>query len=126
MFLALREKMKPLLVDRLARILMIAAAVLNLLTWASLLARLYPLIASNRVIALHYNVYLKVNDVGSAMWSLLPALIGLAVLLINLFLAHRAYAASRTLALAVLAVTIFYELLACLAGLFIILINIAR
>ena len=122
----LGDKLKPLLVDRVARALILAAAILNILTWGLLATRLLPLVVKGGIIALHYNVYLKVNDVGLATWAFLPAGIGLVILVLNAFLAAKAYTSSRILALALLSVTVFYELLALLAGVFIILINISR
>jgi hypothetical protein len=120
------EKTKPLLVDRTARWLLLAAGALNLAAWAVVLARLFSLIAKGSTIALHYNVYLQVNQVGPAAWALLPAAIGFVCFWLNLELALRAYPKSRPLALVVLLVTGFYELIALAAGVFIIFINIAR
>ncbi len=126
MLIKIKDKIKPLLVDRTARWLLLVSGVINLGTWILLLVRLFPLIASGRIIALHYNIYSSVNAVGSAAWALAPAAIGSAIFLVNVALAGRSYGPSRQNALVILVVTCFYEALTFLAGFFVLLINISR
>lgn len=124
MFIKIKDKLKPLVVDRTARWLLLISGVLNLATWVLLLVRLSPLITSGQIVSLHYNIYTNVNAVGSAVWALAPAVIGSAILIINAALAAVSYGPSRQNALTIMIVTCFYELLTMAAGLFILLINI--
>ena len=126
MFIRLREKLKPLFVDRTARRLLLASGLINFATWVLLLVRLFPLIISGRIIALHYNIYSNVSAVGAAVWALAPAAIGLVIFALNAALAARSYGPSRQNSLIILIVTCFYESLALAAGFFILLINITR
>jgi hypothetical protein len=119
----LREKIKPLWVDKTARRLLIASTIFNLVAWILLIIRLFPSIRRGLIIALHYNIYLNVNEVGVAWLALLPAAIGTLIAGVNVALAARAYVASRSNALVLLAITAFYEMLLTAAAVFIILIN---
>jgi hypothetical protein len=122
----LREKIKPLLVDKTARRLLIASAVFNLTAWALLLVRLFPSIRRGLVIALHYNIYLNVNEVGAAYLALLPAAIGILIAVLNTAMASRSYVTNRSNALILLMITAFYEMLLLAAAIFIVLINLPR
>jgi hypothetical protein len=122
----MREKIMPLLVDRTARRLLVVSVSLNLLAWILLLVRLFPSIRQGLIIALHYNIYLNVNEVGAAWLAFLPAVIGTAIVMINITLAARSYVGNRTNALVFLAITTFYELLLLVAAVFIVLINLPR
>lgn len=124
--LATKDKFKPLVVDRTARRLAAVCVVFDAAAWVLLLARLWPFIKSGRLIALHYNIYLNVNDVGAAAFSLIPAAIGAIIIVVNFWLAARAYRPSRQNTLVILAVTAFYEFLVLVAAIFIILINLPR
>jgi hypothetical protein len=122
----IKARIKPLMVDRVARRLIITAAVLNFAAWAVLLMRFVPAIRRGIIVALHYNVYLNVDEVGSAWYALVPAALGLVFGIVNVGLASRAYAANRANALVFLTVTVFYEALLLLAAVFIVLINVSR
>ncbi len=126
MVIKIVDKLKPILVDRATRRLAVASLIFNLLTWAFVIVRLFPMLSSGRMIALHYNVYLNVNSVGPAYLALLSPGIGLVILLINVAMAVKAYGPSRQNALVVLSITLFYELLIFIASVFIILINLSR
>lgn len=126
MFNALKEKIKPLMIDRAARRMALGALVFNLLAWALLLFRLFPLLGGKRVVGLHYNVYLKVTEVGTAGWALVPAIMGTVILAANLALGARLYRMSRQNALILLAVTFFYEMLLLAVSFFLVLINLSR
>ena len=126
MLLATKDRFRPLVVDRAARRLVAFCVFFNLSAWALLLVRLWPFIKSGRLISLHYNVYLNVNDVGPAGFALIPAAIGAIIVVVNFWLAARSYRSSRANTLVILAVTAFYELLVLLSAFFIILINMSR
>lgn len=126
MLLKLQDKLKPIIVDRAVRRLAGICIILNLAAWVLLVLRLYPMIGSGKLIALHYNVYLNVNSVGPAAYALVAAAIGTVILIVNFALATRSYGPSRPNTLVVLAITVFYEFLVLLSVFFIILINISR
>ena len=126
MILTINNKLKSLIVDRAARRLVALCIFFDLATWVLLLVRLAPSINSGRLIALHYNVYLNVNNVGPAGFALIGAAIGAAIIIINFLFAARAYESSRQNAIVILAVSAFYEFLIFLAAFFIILINMTR
>ncbi len=115
--------MGPLLVDKTALRLLIASAALNLLAWSVLLIRFVPSIRRGLVIALHYNVYLNIDEIGSAWLALLPAILGTVLGAANVALAARIYASNRLNALIFLAITSFYEALLLAASVFVVLIN---
>lgn len=123
---SLKERIKPLLIDRMARRLLIMAGVLNLLAWVVLLLRFVPAISRGLTVALHYNVYLNVDEVGSAWLALLPAALGLVFGTVNVGLSGRTYTSSRSNSLVFLVVTVFYEALLLLASAFIVFINFSR
>jgi len=122
----IKDRLKPLLVDRTARSLVIVSTAFSIIAWLLLAIRLSPLIARGQIAFLHYNIYLNVNNVGPAIYSLLPALIGTIILSVNIALATRLYGPSRQNALVILAITSFYELLVVVAAFFVVLINISR
>lgn len=122
----IKERIKPLLVDRTARSLIIVSVAFSLIAWLLLVVRLSPLIARGQIAFLHYNVYLNVNNVGPAIYSLVPAAIGTVILSVNIALAARLYGPSRQNALVILAITSFYELLVVVAAFFVVLINTSR
>jgi len=126
MLFKMKDKLKPIIVDAPIRRLSFVSIFFNLAAWILLVAKLFPLVASGRLIALHYNVYLKVNDIGPAGLALVPALIGTLIIVINFWLAARTYRSSRQNTLVILAITAFYEFLIALASLFIILVNLSR
>jgi hypothetical protein len=126
MLLATKEKFKSLMIDRAARRLAVLCVFFDLAAWALLFARLWPFIKNGRLIALHYNIYLNVNDVGPARFAFVGALFGTFIIIVNFWFAARLYVPSRANALVILAVTAFYELLVMLSAFFIILINISH
>jgi hypothetical protein len=126
MLLRLKKKLAPIMIDPALRRLSMAAIFFNLSAWVLLTVRLFPFITGGRLIALHYNIYLNVNDVGQAGWSLATPAIGTAIILINFWLAVRSYASSRQNTLVILLITGFYELLILASSFFIILINLTR
>jgi hypothetical protein len=126
MILTINNKLKSLIVDRAARRLVALCIFFDLATWVLLLVRLAPAIKSGRLIALHYNVYLNVNNVGPAGFALVGAAVGAAIIIINFLLAAHAYESSRQNSIVILAVSAFYEFLIFLAAFFIIFINLTR
>jgi hypothetical protein len=125
-FIKLREKLKPLMVDKTARWLLLPSAFLNLAAWVLLLVRFVPSIRRGLAVALHYNVYLNVNSVGPAYLALLPAAIGLLILSLNASFAIRLYGTRRQNSLILLTTTLFYEILLLAASIFIVIVNLAR
>jgi hypothetical protein len=126
MALLLKDTLKPLAVDKAVRRLSVASVLFNLAAWAILIIRLFPSMRSGEPIDLHYNVYLNVDNVGPAPYALAGALVGVAVIVINFWIAARSYGPNRQNTLVILAVTAFYELLILLSALFIILINMQQ
>jgi len=119
-----KDWIRPLAVDRLARTLLIIALIANVLAWALLLVRLWPLLTHNSVIALHYSIYIGVNDVGRAGWALLTPLVGLLALGVNAALARIAYVRARIPAIVFLGVTALYEFAVLAAAVFVVLSNL--
>ena len=122
----IKEKFKPIIVDRVARRLAAASLFFNLTAWILLLVRIAPLVNGKQLVDLHYNVYLKVNDIGPGIFAFTGAAIGTVIIIINFWLAARSYAASRQNTLVVLVVTAFYEFLVLVAAFFLILINLSH
>jgi hypothetical protein len=122
----IKEKFKPIIVDRVARRLAAASLFFNLTAWVLLLVRIAPLVNGKQLVDLHYNVYLKVNDIGPGIFAFTGAAIGTVIIVINFWLAARSYAASRQNTLVVLVVTAFYEFLVLVAAFFLILINLSH
>jgi hypothetical protein len=124
------EKIKsifePLFTDKPIRRIIFFSIFLNLLSFVLVLLRAYPFIIGGKITALHYNVYLKVNDVGSPWWLFFPCAIGLVVLAINVYLAARVSRNNRQHALILCATTAFYELVLLAAVLFMAYINLFR
>jgi len=123
---ATKEKFKPIIVDRAARRLAAVSLFFNLASWVLLLVRIAPLVNGKELVDLHYNVYLKVNDIGPAIYAFTGAAIGTVIVAMNFWLAARSYASSRQNTLVILVVTAFYESLVFLAAFFLILINLSR
>lgn len=123
-FLQLKDKLKPLTVDHAIRRLAVIAVLLDAAAWILVIARESAAIRAGRIIALHYNVYLNVNDVGPAALVLVAPAIGAFILAINFWLAARAYGPSRQNSLVILSITVFYELLIAVATFFIVLVNL--
>ncbi len=123
---ATKEKFKPIIVDRAARRLAAASLFFNLAAWILLLARMAPLVGGKQLVDLHYNVYLKVNNIGPGIFAFTGAAIGTLILAMNFWLAARSYASSRQNTLVILVVTAFYEFLVFVAAFFLILINLSH
>ena len=126
MLLKILDKFKPIKADRAVRRLAGVSLFLNLAAWVMVAARLFPSIKSNRLIALHYNVYLNVNNVGPAVFAFAAPALGTIIIAANFWLAARSYRPSRANTLVILGVTVFYELLVLLSAFFLILVNISR
>jgi hypothetical protein len=126
MLLKLNDWLKPLVVDRTARLWCIVAIIANVLAWLLIGIRLWPLLAQNRVIALHYSVAIGVNDVGPALLVLLTPAIGTVTLIANAALARMLYGRERISALTLLGLTAFYETLTLVSAFYSVLINLKR
>ena len=75
MFLKLKGWFGPLISDRQIRVVFMVSAVLNVLIWVFILVRFWQLIIQNKIIGLHYSIYLGLDDIGSAHWVLIvPAI----------------------------------------------------
>jgi len=124
--LRLKDKLKPLTADRAIRRLAVVAVLFDVIAWVLVASRESTAIRAGRIIALHYNVYLNVNDVGPAVFVLVAPILGTLIVLINFYLASRAYGPSRQNSLVILSVTVFYELLIAVATFFLVLVNLTH
>jgi len=116
--------LRPLVVDRSTRTLIILSFILNALAWALLLVRLWPLISAGRIIALHYSVYIGVDNVDYAWQSLLTPIFGLATFIANVVLSRVAYTRDRMITITFMYLTLFYELAVLVASAYVVLINL--
>ncbi len=117
---------RPLFVDRTMRALVLTAMVVNVLAWALIVVRLWPLIIINRTVSLHYSVYLGVNGAGPAVTALITPAAGTLVLVLNAILARFAYVRERAVSLVLLALTLFYQLLIMGASVYVVLLNLNK
>jgi hypothetical protein len=116
--------LRPLIVDRSTRTLLASAFVANALAWALLLVRLWPLIAHNRIVALHYSIYIGVDNVGYAWQALLTPIFGLVAFGANVALSRFAYIRDRMITISFMWLTLFYELAVLVASAYVVLINL--
>jgi hypothetical protein len=114
----------PVWVDRTTRRLLIASVAVNVLAWALILVRLWPFVAHNRLISLHYSIYIGVNDVGPAFWALLTPFVGLLAVFVNTAFARLFYVRERMIALVFFSITFVYEVLTLVSAVFVVLINL--
>jgi len=120
-----RDWASALVVDRAARTLIIVSLALSAIAWLIVAVRLIPFIIEGKIIALHYSIYLGVDEVGPAWRALAPPLFGTLVLLLNTPLIRTAYArVSRSAALTLAALTALLEILAVVGSVYLILLNV--
>ncbi len=95
------------------------AATIALPVW-----RILPLAAETPFIALHYNIYLGVDRLGSIYQIFFLPALGTFFLLLNLLIQARSYRTQKTLALFFAAATPCVEFILLVAMVLIVLINV--
>lgn len=124
MFLKLKGWFGPLTSDHQIRIVFIISAVLNVLIWAFILVRFWQLIVQNKIIGLHYSIYLGLDDIGSAHWVLVVPAIATAIFIINSVITRLVAVKNRPAALLLAGLTLFLIAMCFVAGGYLILINL--
>ena len=100
------------------------SAVLNVLIWVFILVRFWQLIIQNKIIGLHYSIYLGLDDIGSAHWVLIVPAIATIIFIINSVLSRLVAIKSRPAALLLAGLTLFLMAMCFVAGAYLILINL--
>lgn len=124
MFLRIKGWFGPLLSDRQIKTVFLVSAILNVLIWLFILVRFWQLIIQNKIIGLHYSIYLGLDDVGSARMVLVVPIIATVVFLVNSILSRLVAVKSRGPALLLASLTLFLEAMCLVAGGYLILINL--
>lgn len=121
-------KSTPARKNKIILISLIAAALLNLLTWLLIYFKLWPVVnnlpAEQAYIPLHYNIYLGVDLFGNWKRAFIMPEAGLAILLINALLSFSLFNKKEILSyfLSLAAVTV--QILCFVSSIFVVLINI--
>ena len=124
MFLRVKAWFGPLLADRQIRVVFLVSAILNALIWVFMLVRFWQLIINNKIIGLHYSIYLGLDDIGSARWVLLVPVAATIIFAANSVLSRLVAVKSRPSALLLATITLFLEVMCLVAGGYLIFINL--
>ena len=121
-----RNLINPLaLHDRIFRYgFLVVAPFINLLSFALVFWKIFPIRGARDVFALHYNIYFGIDLIGEWYKIFAVPLAALLFLILNFIFASLSYRASRALAYFATGFTVLAELILFLALFLIILLNI--
>jgi len=104
--------------------LLIVAPMINLLGFALIFWKIWPIRDARSVFALHYNIYFGIDLIGQWWKIFLPPVAALIIWALNLVVASVSYRDWRSLSYFAIGVTLLAELLLFLALLLVVLSNI--
>lgn len=110
--------------DKIVKISFILAVVLNIFNWGLIYYRFARFLAGQEEsIILHYNIYFGIDKIGNWGEIYYLPMIGIVILLINLFFGYILYDKDKLISYFFLVIAVFSQIFLNLATFFIILIN---
>ncbi len=110
--------------DRLIKITLILSVLFNLINWALIYYRFTRFLAGQEEsIILHYNIYFGIDKIGNWTSIYYLPLIGIVILLVNLFGGYLLYQKDKLISYFFLITALLVQILLILATFFIIVVN---